>query len=299
MSQATGIPSWGNGTSPPPPLPSIMFSQSNSGSNVPQVTNFQIGLSNVSPSNFMTHTNESVGKFNGNIFAHNSSSPRKRTRVKMEEAFRTMSLKHEHEMTSPARKRQEIWYHRDVTSSPQNVSTHALDHPDGRFSLSASSLLSRTKESSMDEDDIDDENSEATATTANTTCENNAVKEVMYSLVFGSQRPVSSKKSCQSLPNSLLPLTHVDAKIEKMIRKDRLKAMIMTGKPNHDSSSYGKCTISGRGISVRDDFNVNVMTDYNQNKSSNQFFEQDCDMNGNGNSLIRRSRSFDDLDMCM
>jgi len=241
----------------------------------------------------MSHENNNIGNFSSNIFAHNSSLPRKRNRIKVEEAFRTMTLKNEQEIPPPSKKRQETWYHRSTPNSPQNVSqTDSLDQLEGAFSISPPNLFSSRKEIS-----IDDESSEATATTANTSYENIAVKQAMYSLVFGSQRPTSQKKQTR---NELMPLTHVDAKIEQMIRKDRLKAMIMTGKPSHNTSAFGNSSIPERSISVCDDFNVNVGTDYSQNKpNSISLHAQDCDMNDNNNNFIRRSKSFDDLDMCM
>lgn len=350
----TSLPSWGNDTPPPPPpLPTFLFASQNKQSSVnvnpaPQNNNngspigFSVptaigGMNNSNSNSNNNCTNEidmnKHGKINNmGIFTANSStsSPRKRNRLKMEEVFRTMSIKsEEQEISPPSRKRQELWCHRspssdaDSGSSPNtNVfQTHSFNHPNENANLNGtlpitspisfptySSEIKPLNEACMEEDVDDDDSSEATPPTNNTSSEKNAVKQVMYSLVFGNQRHVPSRRKSFTPPSSVLaPLNHVDAKIEQMIRKSRLQALIMTGRPN--SSQYD--TSSPNNICVRDDFIVNVSSDYgnhiagvNQFGSNGLSNESGSNMLNNGststNSFPRqRSKSFDDLEMSM
>ena len=281
MSSKTTIPSWGNGN-PAPPIPTILLSQTSNpdGSAVTKMdSTFNLSI-NSTGGNFFCH-NAGIGNNNLNLFPANSPhpSPRKRTRMKMEEAFRVLSIEPEHEISVPSRKRQETFDH-----SYANIPEYSIKEP-----ISPLSCVSPTKGGSMVEDDIDDESSEGTTTTNNTTYGKAAVKEVMYSLAFGNKRPISSYGN-----TSLAPLYHIDAKIESMIRKSRLQALVMTGKPQLCNGNHCSETFSSREAVVQDDFNVNISSD-------TMITNQDCDMSGiNGqHTTRRRSKSFDDLDVSM
>ena len=317
------LPSWGGDPPPPPPSPPKSFI----------FTSPRIDHSN----------NENLRSTSDMIFAANSCipSPRKRSRTKMEDAFRTLSLTNEdRDFSSPSRKRHEVRSNSYQFSSHSVEPTPAVLEINNSISrLQPSCKLNNAKMSIIDcetESNHDDDSSEATATVDNTSRDNDAVKQVMYSLVFGDERrSVPTNSSCMSSSTSglvLEPLTHVDAKIEGMIRKSRLQALVMTGKPKHtfrnkrvvtcdngfESSNNAKSTLSNSSIetmSVQDDFHVNISCTYferNRNESFNSNIVDsqiansmtDCEMlsqgsNDNANlthgALRRRSKSFDDL----
>lgn len=224
----------------------------------------------VSPSQLSTYpylsSRQSAQNTNG-IRQHSSSfsvsdvcpmkAVRKRSRLGMEDAFRSMDINHEQpsyeEQTEPPCKRQETLREK---SSPSAVYTHFnIDNNNDNFARSNSTT---THENGETKDSVDDINNQHY---------NRTIAELRLRL------PGSSA------------LNPVDAKIEDIIRKSRLQAMIMTGRNNINSSPDE--------VRIQDDFNVYLgnRTDFD--------VDMDADPGKSGNNLpsgsMFKSRSYSDF----